>query len=73
MTGDQFRAAREVLGISRTEMAWRLGVDRSTVWRYEQYQRKVPGPVARLVDFELDRHHEKRARERDDQHRQGSA
>jgi len=35
MTGDELRQRRLALGLSLTEMAERLGVDRQTLWRWE--------------------------------------
>ena len=55
MDAEQFRQAREVLGMTQTELAYRVGVkpgkymDR-TVRRWEKGERKVPGSVALLIE-----------------------
>jgi len=55
MDAEQFRQAREVLGMTQTELAYRVGVkpgkhmDR-TVRRWERGERKVPGSVAILIE-----------------------
>lgn len=55
MDGEQFRQAREVLGMTQAELAHKVGVkpgkhmDR-TVRRWERGERKVPGSVAILVE-----------------------
>ena len=58
MDAEQFRQAREVLGMTQTELAHKVGVkpgkhmDR-TVRRWERGERKVPGSVAVLVEMLL--------------------
>ena len=58
MDAEQFRQAREVLGMTQTELAHKVGVkpgkhmDR-TVRRWEKGERKVPGSVAVLVEMLL--------------------
>lgn len=58
MDAEQFRQAREVLGMTQTELAYKVGVkpgkhmDR-TVRRWEKGERKVPGSVAALVEMLL--------------------
>ena len=58
MDAEQFRQAREVLGMTQTELAHKVGVkpgkhmDR-TVRRWEKGERKVPGSVAALVELLL--------------------
>ena len=55
MDAEQFRQAREVLGMTQTELAHKVGVkpgkhmDR-TVRRWERGERKVPGSVALLIE-----------------------
>ena len=55
MDAEQFRQAREVLGMTQTELAHKVGVkpgkhmDR-TVRRWERGERKVPGSVAILIE-----------------------
>jgi DNA-binding XRE family transcriptional regulator len=36
MTGDQFKAAREAMGLSVSQLADKLDVNRSTIFRIEQ-------------------------------------
>ena len=58
MDAEQFRQAREVLGMTQTELAYRVGIkpgrhmDR-TVRRWEKGERKVPGSVAALIEMLL--------------------
>ena len=55
MDAGQFKRAREVLGMTQTELAHKVGVkpgkhmDR-TVRRWENGERKVPGSVALLIE-----------------------
>lgn len=49
MTPAEFRSIREQLGLSQAELAEALSVRRLTVLRYENDQRKIPGPVATLL------------------------
>lgn len=48
MTGAEVRAFRERLGWTLDRLAEALGVDRMTVWRWEQEARKPP-PFLRLA------------------------
>lgn len=53
MTADKLRKAAIELFGSRgwtTDLADRLGVHRTTVYRYVQGQLPIPGPVAAAVD-----------------------
>ena len=58
MDAEQLRQDREVLGMTQTELALKVGVkpgkhmDR-TVRRWEKGERKVPGSVAVLVEMLL--------------------
>lgn len=50
---------REATGISRPELARRLGVDPATVWRWETQKQKpespdIPQAIARLFGIEVD-------------------
>jgi predicted transcriptional regulator len=44
------KAARGRLDLSIAHLAQLLGVDRSTVSRYEDGTRDIPPPVSRLID-----------------------
>ena len=58
MDAEQFRQAREVLGMTQAQLALKVGVkpgkhmDR-TVRRWERGERKIPGSVAILVEMLL--------------------
>jgi DNA-binding transcriptional regulator YiaG len=50
MTSDEFRAIRQAAGLTQTALAEYLGVSGfRTVQRYESGERKIPGPVAKLM------------------------
>ena len=51
MTGKALRAARSRLKLTQEELAKRLGVQKNTVWRWENEQRRIPEPVAKLLEF----------------------
>lgn len=58
MDAEQFKHAREVLGMTQTELAHKVGVKPSkhmdrTVRRWENGERKIPGSVAILVGMLL--------------------
>ena len=46
MTGKEAKAMREAAGLNRTELAARLGVTERTVYRYEDGESQISGPVA---------------------------
>lgn len=50
MTAKQFKAERQRLGLSQGAMAKRIGVSLHAVYYYESGKRKVPQPVALLLD-----------------------
>lgn len=55
MSPDDFRARREALGLTQSELAALLRVSKKTVQRWEApgnlvSARNVPGPVAALLD-----------------------
>ena len=50
MTPEQFKAERLRLGITQKEMATRIGVSLQAIWYYETGKRKVPEPVALLLN-----------------------
>jgi DNA-binding transcriptional regulator YiaG len=55
MTADQFREARQSLGLSASDMAAALGFSRTaTVYEIESGRRKIGAPAARLVCAYLD-------------------
>lgn len=49
MTGDELRAWREGMGWGVQELATALDVSRAAVWRWENENREVPGPVRAAV------------------------
>ena len=51
MTGKALRAARSRLKLTQEELAKRLGVQKNTVWRWENEQRHIPETVAKLLEF----------------------
>jgi len=50
MTAEQFKAERQRLGISQNAMSKRIGVSLQAVYYYETGKRKVPEPVALLLE-----------------------
>ena len=50
MTAEQFKAERQRLGLTIKAMAQRIGVSEQAIWYYETGKRKVPEPVALLLD-----------------------
>ena len=50
MPAEQFKAERQRLGLSQNAMAKRIGVSLHAVYYYESGKRKVPQPVALLLD-----------------------
>ena len=50
MTAEQFKAERQRLGLSQNAMAKRIGVSLHAVYYYESGKRKVPAPVALLLE-----------------------
>ncbi len=48
MTGHDFRAARESLGLTPTEVGSSLGVSARTVSRWESSEKAIPETAARL-------------------------
>ena len=50
MTAEQFKAERQRLGLSQNAMSKRIGVSLHAVYYYESGKRKVPEPVALLLD-----------------------
>lgn len=51
MTGHDLQRIRALLELTQEELGARLGVQKNTVWRWEHDQRRIPEPVARLVDY----------------------
>lgn len=56
MTPAELKAARTRLGLSQTRLAALLGVEQSTVWRWESGENHVPAPVAAFMRHLLDEH-----------------
>lgn len=50
MTPDKFKRVRLALGLTQRELADQLGVHRVTVARWEVGERRIPEPVARLLE-----------------------
>ena len=50
MTAELFKAERQRLGLSQGAMAKRIGVSLHAVYYYESGKRKVPEPVALLLE-----------------------
>tara|TARA_R100001440_G_scaffold54149_1_gene73971 strand:+ start:251 stop:448 length:198 start_codon:yes stop_codon:yes gene_type:complete len=50
MTAEQFKAERQRLGLSQNAMSKRIGVSLQAVYYYETGKRKVPEPVALLLN-----------------------
>ncbi|MBI3800222.1 MAG: helix-turn-helix transcriptional regulator [Deltaproteobacteria bacterium] len=51
MTRDELKALRARLGLTQYELAEKVGVARNTINRWEMGIRRIPEPVARLVDY----------------------
>ncbi len=49
MTAAKLRAIRKRLGVTQVQLATYLGVDESTVARWEQGTRGISEPVAKLI------------------------
>ena len=49
MNGAEFQCAREYLGLSAVWVADRLGVDRRTVYRWEQGKTRLPDDAAAMM------------------------
>ena len=50
MTAEQFKAERQRLGLTIKAMAQRIGVSEQAIWYYKTGKRKVPQPVALLLE-----------------------
>ena len=53
MTPEEFRAARDRLGLSLSELARALNVNPRTVCRWQDGSQAVPGPVAAAIGMKL--------------------
>jgi len=51
MTGEDLKALRTQLGLTQAELAERIGVARNTINRWEMGIRRIPEPVARLMQY----------------------
>jgi DNA-binding transcriptional regulator YiaG len=49
MSASEFIKKREAMGLNQSQLARKLGVTRQAVSRWELGQRKIPGPVIRLL------------------------
>ena len=49
MTGQELHDIRKSLNLSLKEFAGKIGVHQMSVWRWENTQRKISLPIARLV------------------------
>ncbi|RLG05747.1 MAG: transcriptional regulator [Thaumarchaeota archaeon] len=43
--GEELRLLRRILGLSQEKLAKKLGIDPSTLWRWEKGKRKPPGDI----------------------------
>lgn len=50
MTAEEFKQERQRLGLTIKAMAQRIGVSEQAIWYYETGKRKVPQPVALLLE-----------------------
>lgn len=53
MTADEFRRAREALGLTGQALAKYLRITPRAVWYYQSGQRKIPGPVEVNIEMML--------------------
>ena len=53
MTGDELREMRKAAGLTQAALAERLGVRQSAIYRWEQGQRGISEPMARLIGYML--------------------
>jgi DNA-binding transcriptional regulator YiaG len=51
MTADEYKAAREELGLYNVELARKLGINLRTAQRYEAGGRRIPENIARLLQM----------------------
>jgi transcriptional regulator with XRE-family HTH domain len=51
VTSKELREIRISLRLTQEEFGKRLGVQKNTVWRWENNQRHIPEPVARLLHY----------------------
>ena len=51
MTREELKALRARLGLTQDELAEKVGVARNTINRWEMGIRRIPEPVARLMDY----------------------
>lgn len=49
MTAKKLRALRSKLGLSQSEFAELLGVNQSTIARWEREERRIGGPASKLL------------------------
>lgn len=63
MSGEEARALRRELGLTRRKMAEVLRVNRTTVLRWEKGEREMGGPTETLLELLVERHREIRRSE----------
>ncbi len=51
MNADEYKAAREQLGLSNYALAPKLGINLRSAQRYEQGERRIPENIARLLQM----------------------
>lgn len=50
MTNEQFKAARDGLGLTQAQLAHKIGLSERAIQYYEQGGRGIPAPVAMLLE-----------------------
>ena len=50
MTNEQFKAARDGLGLTQAQLAHKIGLSERAVRYYEQGGRGIPKPIAMLLE-----------------------
>jgi DNA-binding transcriptional regulator YiaG len=50
MTSDEFKATREKLELTQSQLAYKIGLSERAVRYYEQGGRSVPAPVSILLE-----------------------
>jgi DNA-binding transcriptional regulator YiaG len=49
MSGEEFRALRDALGMTQEQLGKRMGVDGRTIRKWENNERNIPGPAIELT------------------------
>lgn len=50
MTNEQFKAARDGLGLTQAQLAHKIGLSERAIQYYEQGGRNIPAPVSMLLE-----------------------